>query len=80
MRLKGKIHTISNRGKIVARFPCHVSKESVVFDNRRNELGRVSWVFGPVDEPYVEVTPKAKLKRPLTMIGRSVFVEEEKNE
>ncbi|MFO8110519.1 MAG: hypothetical protein R6U17_08410 [Thermoplasmata archaeon] len=80
MRIEGKVHTISNRGEIIARFPSHVSKRSTVLDNRRNKVGKISWVFGPVDAPYVEVSPKKTMKRPLTMIGRPVFVEEDNNE
>jgi len=80
LRIEGKVHTISNRGDIVARFPTYIPKHSVVLDVKRKEIGKVSWVFGPVDSPYIEITPKQKILRPLAMIGRSVFVEEEKNE
>ncbi len=77
MRIQGKVHAISSRGELIARFPTHIPEKTVVVDNRRNAVGRVSWIFGPVLSPYVEITCSKTMKRPLTMMDRPVFVEED---
>ncbi len=80
MRIEGKIHTVSHRGEIITRFPQYVPPGTEVIDKRRNVIGKISWVFGPVGSPYVEVKPRKDSRRPLTMVGRSVFVEDENYE
>lgn len=77
MRIQGKVHAISSRGELIARFPKHVPEKTVVVDNRRNTVGMVSWIFGPVVSPYVEITCSRTMRRPLRMIHRPVFVEED---
>ena len=80
MNIRGNIDRISHRGKIIARFPEAVPLGSRVFDNKNSDVGSVTWIFGPVDRPYVEIKPFSKAHTRLTSSGREIYVEEEKDE
>lgn len=43
-----------------------------LLDNQLDEIGRVVDVFGPVDHPYVAVTPNRDV-RPATYLGQSLY-------
>lgn len=77
MNIEGKIDKISHRGKIIARFPRAVSIGSEVIDNKSKKVGTVTWVFGPVDRPYVEINPVSKTHTRFSSLGREIYTEEE---
>ena len=76
MRLKGKVVEISNRDNIIARFSREVPVGVEVKDKRNKTIGKVSWIFGPVDDPYFEIQPTEKRIR-LAIDGDVIYAEEE---
>jgi len=73
--IEGKVETLSRRGRIIARFPRPVEIGDNVCDARNKEMGKVSWVFGPVGSPFVEIEPSEEIKRRLVSIrDRKLFV------
>ncbi len=79
MRIEGYIDSISHDGKIIARFPRMISLNTPVKDIRNKKIGKIDWIFGPVDEPYFEIEPQNKSQKTLSLIGNKVYLEEDKN-
>ncbi len=79
MRTEGYIDSISNGGKIIARFPFKVNLNTPVKDIRNKTIGKIDWIFGPVDEPYFEIEPFDKSQKTLSLIGTKIYVEEDNN-
>ncbi len=76
MKIKGKIETVSDNGDLIARFPQIPQIGASVFDNKNKLIGKVGWIFGPVEDPYVEIKPEIDPKNRLTMIRERIYVEE----
>ena len=79
MRTEGYIDSISNEGKIIARFPTHVNLNTPVKDIRNKKIGKIDWIFGPIDKPYFEIEPLNKSQKTLSLIGSTIYVEEDNN-
>ncbi len=62
------------QGLAVVRAPDadHPDVGSAVVDERLATLGRVVDVFGPVDRPYVAVSP-AEDRSPASLLGEAVY-------
>ena len=60
MEYLGDVETVTNDGKIVIRAITAPDVGAKIFDNRERCIGTVKRVFGPVDSPYVTVTPSEK--------------------
>nr|WP_292782206.1 Gar1/Naf1 family protein [Methanobrevibacter sp.] len=46
---------IANSGKLIVRSDKTPSPGAVVFDSKKNKIGKVGYVFGPTKKPYVSV-------------------------
>ncbi|MFP4001248.1 MAG: Gar1/Naf1 family protein [Candidatus Natronoplasma sp.] len=76
MKIEGEIESISHREKLIARFSKTPESGARVFDNKSKLIGKVGWIFGPVDDPYVEVKLKDDPKKRLTMMNGKIYAEE----
>ena len=76
MKIEGKIETVSEHGEIIARFPKIPKIGASVFDNKNELIGKVGWIFGPVEDPYVEIKLDIDPKHRLTMMREKIYVEE----
>ncbi len=74
--MEGNIETVSDHGEIIARFPEMPKIGALVFDNKNELIGKVGWIFGPVEDPYVEIKLDIDPKKRLTMIKEKIYVEE----
>ncbi|MBQ2831626.1 Gar1/Naf1 family protein [Methanobrevibacter sp.] len=55
MKFLGKSLHIANSGKLIVRSDKTPSPGAVVFDSKKNKIGKVGYVFGPTKKPYVSV-------------------------
>jgi RNA-binding protein len=55
MKVLGKSLHIANSGKLIARSDKTPSPGGIVFDSKKNKIGKVSYVFGPTKQPYVSI-------------------------
>lgn len=76
MKIEGEIESISHRDKIVARFSNIPEPGARVFNNKNKLIGEVGWIFGPVDDPFVEVKLNVDPRKRLTMMREKLYVEE----
>ncbi|MFQ5918814.1 MAG: H/ACA ribonucleoprotein complex subunit GAR1, partial [Thermoplasmata archaeon] len=76
MKKLGTIKDFSYRGDLVVRATFAPPPGARVRDRRKQTLGRVVRVFGPVRAPYVTVKPTKQPK--LRLLGSGVYVEEPK--
>jgi len=76
LKIEGKIETISDSREIIARFPKIPQIGASVFDNKNKLIGEVGWIFGPVEDPFVEIKLDIDPKNRLTMIRERIYVEE----
>ncbi|MBO6123999.1 MAG: hypothetical protein J6P09_09175 [Methanobrevibacter sp.] len=55
MKVLGKSLHIANSGKLIARSNKTPSPGGIVFDSKKNKIGKVSYVFGPTKNPYISI-------------------------
>ena len=55
MKVLGNSLHIANSGKLIARSSKTPSPGGIVFNNDKNKIGKVSYVFGPTKNPYVSI-------------------------
>ena len=55
MKFLGNSLHVANSGKLIARSDKTPSPGAVVFDSRKNKIGKVGYVFGPTKKPYVSI-------------------------
>ena len=55
MKVLGKSLYIANSGKLIARSNKTPSPGGIVFDSKKNKIGKVSYVFGPTKNPYISI-------------------------
>ena len=55
MKFLGNSLHVANSGKLIARSDRTPSPGAVVFDSRKNKIGKVGYVFGPTKKPYVSI-------------------------
>jgi len=74
MDILGVVEDVSHEGLIIVRSDDAPEYGNRVYDAKRNMVGTVKRVFGPVDGPYVSVVPadKAVLKN---ITGKKVYFE-----
>ncbi len=77
MRINGKVVTLQGRDKIIARFSKSLKLGAKVFDKRNRELGKIEWIFGPVDYPYYEIKANTNYIRRLSISEQNIYAEEE---
>ncbi len=76
MRIEGRIERVSSRGNIIARFDDQVSVGDVVKDNKNVKVGEVTWKFGPVDKPYLEIDTSRGMDRKRFLSDKKIYLEE----
>lgn len=79
MELLGEVETITNDGNIVVRAVTAPEVNAAVYDGKENRIGKVKRIFGPVDAPYVTVSP-ADRGRTGDITGKKLFLRGEKRD
>lgn len=55
MKFLGNSLHIANSGKLIARSDKTPSDGGIVFDSKKNKIGKVNYVFGPTNKPYISI-------------------------
>ncbi len=81
MKFLGKSLHIANSGKLIARSNKTPPTEGIVFDSDKNKIGKVNYIFGPTNKPYISIrlfnsTDIVKIKK---NYGEKLFVSRPKN-
>ena len=81
MKYLGNSLHIANSGKLIARSNKTPSPGGIVFDSKKNKIGKVSYVFGPTKNPYVSIrlfksANKEEIKK---KCGEKLFVSKPKS-
>ena len=81
MKFLGNSLHIANSGKLIARSTKTPSPGGIVFDSKKNKIGKVSYVFGPTKKPYISIrlfksADKDKIKKNR---GEKLFVSKPKS-
>ncbi|MBS7619439.1 H/ACA RNA-protein complex protein Gar1 [Candidatus Bathyarchaeota archaeon] len=71
-RLGTVIHLSKGSGNLIANAETDVKPGEEVFNNKREKIGIVLDVFGPVTKPYVSIKPKAA--SPETLVNELLFI------
>lgn len=74
MKRLGVVDNMSYDGSILVRADFAPQRGEQVLDRRKNVIGKVSKVFGPVRRPFTAVRPSKN--PPLSLIGSEVYIEE----
>jgi RNA-binding protein len=74
MDILGVVEDVSGEGLIIVRGDVTPEHGNIVYDFKQNKIGTVKRIFGPVDRPYISVTPADKtiLKN---ISGKKVYFE-----
>tara|TARA_B100001123_G_C15255599_1_gene1004539 strand:+ start:1005 stop:1229 length:225 start_codon:yes stop_codon:yes gene_type:complete len=73
MQCLGKVSHIDSKSHAIVIAKDKVSKNTKVFDSESRLVGRVTNIFGPVDEPYLAISAK-KGFRITKLIGREIYI------
>ena len=46
---------VANSGKLIARSDKTPSPGAIVYDSKKNKIGKVGYVFGPTKNPYISI-------------------------
>ena len=81
MKVLGNSLHIANSGKLIARSSKTPSPGGIVFNNDKNKIGKVSYVFGPTKSPYVSIKlfRSANLNKIKKNYGKKLFVSKPKS-
>jgi RNA-binding protein len=76
MDVLGVVEEVTHDGNIIVRGTVTPEYGNIVYDSKKKKIGSVKRVFGPVDSPYISVTPSDKtvLK---SISGKNVYFEGE---
>ncbi|WP_295609772.1 Gar1/Naf1 family protein [uncultured Methanobrevibacter sp.] len=55
MKFLGKSLHVANSGKLIARSDKTPSPGAIVYDSKKNKIGKVGYVFGPTKKPYISI-------------------------
>ena len=55
MKFLGNSLHVANSGKLIARSDKTPSPGAIVYDSKKNKIGKVGYVFGPTKRPYVSI-------------------------
>ena len=66
---------MSKNGKLILRLNSDTNLKlgEKVFNSKLREVGKVQDIFGPVNNPYISITPK--ISDPLSLVGKLVYSE-----
>ena len=75
MRRLNNILHIAKNGKLIFRLNSDTNLKigERVFNSKLREVGKIQDIFGPVNSPYISITPK--ISDPLSLVGKVVYSE-----
>ena len=81
MKILGNSLHIANSGKLIARSDKTPTAGGIVFDSKKNKIGKVSYVFGPTKQPYITIRlfKSANRKEIEKNCGEKLFVSKPKS-
>ena len=81
MKILGNSLHIANSGKLIARSDKTPTAGGIVFDSKKNKIGKVSYVFGPTKQPYISIKlfKSANRKEIEKNCGEKLFVSKPKS-
>ncbi len=74
MYLLGYVKGLGYNGKLVVKGKFAPKLNLDVMDNKRNVIGKISRVFGPIKSPYISVRPPRNQNPSFDIIGNPVYV------
>jgi len=81
MKVLGNSLHIANSGKLIARSDKTPTAGGIVFDSKKNKIGKVGYVFGPTKKPYISIRlfKSANRKEIEKNCGERLFVSKPKS-
>ncbi|KZX12451.1 Gar1/Naf1 family protein [Methanobrevibacter oralis] len=81
MKFLGNTLHIASSGKLIARSSKTPTEGGIVFNNKKDKIGRVNYVFGPTKQPYISIhlfesTNRDEIKK---NYGEKLFVSKSKS-
>ena len=72
---------MANSGKLIARSTKTPSPGAIVYDSKKNKIGKVGYVFGPTKRPYISIRLFKSANRDELMknSGEKLFVSKPKS-
>lgn len=74
MYLLGRIKDLGYNGKLIVKGDFAPRLNTEVMDKKRKVIGKISRVFGPVQSPYIAVSPQRGYKPSFDIVGKPVYV------
>ena len=72
---------MANSGKLIARSTKTPSPGAIVYDSKKNKIGKVGYVFGPTKRPYISIRlfKSANRNELMKNSGEKLFVSKPKS-
>lgn len=81
MKFLGNSLHVANSGKLIARSTKTPSPGAIVYDSKKNKIGKVGYVFGPTKRPYISIRlfKSANRNELMKNSGEKLFVSKPKS-
>jgi len=76
LRYKGEITRVTDEGDMIGRFTHVPEMGTAVLDKRKRTIGKVTWIFGPVERPFVEIKTNNDSRKRVSILNEPIYVEE----
>ena len=74
MKYVGKIDDIIFNGKFIIRTTFKPKFGGTVVNKHKQTIGKIHQIIGPVNKPYIIITPNKDLKASFEIIGTDVYI------
>ncbi len=76
MKNRGEVVRITSEGDIIGRFSTPLEVGTKIMDKRKKNIGKVTWIFGPVDDPFLEIKTHFEPHRRISISNEPIYAEE----
>ena len=74
MKYIGRLDNIIFNGRFIAKTSFKPKIGTIIVDKHKNKLGKIKQIIGPVNEPYIIITPQKDVKASFKLIGTELYI------
>lgn len=76
MKVEGDVKSVVDKTTLITKFQVVPEVGATILDKKKKEIGEVTWIFGPTQDPYIEVNLHSDTKKRLSILNEKLYLEE----
>ncbi len=76
MKVEGDVKSVVDKTTLITKFQVVPELGTTILDKKKKEIGKVTWIFGPTQDPYIEVNLHSDTKKRLSILNEKLYLEE----